>query len=92
MRLNIFQFGDTWWIQRIGTAMGTPVAVAYAMIFFAYFERTFLLPKYEKNIHFYKRQVDDILMIWSNNSPGETKSGIIWIKVDIMNIFLASFS
>ena len=26
MTHNIFQFGPTYWLQKIGTAMGTPVA------------------------------------------------------------------
>jgi hypothetical protein len=47
---NIFQFGDSWWIQKIGTAMGTPCACIYATIFFAWFERKFILTKYKDNL------------------------------------------
>ena len=46
MTKNVFKFGDTWWQQTVGTAMGTPCACTYATIFFAYFERTHLLPRY----------------------------------------------
>ena len=46
MTTNVFMFGDTWWLQQMGTAMGTPVACIYATLFFAYFERTTIIPKY----------------------------------------------
>ena len=64
MRHCIFKFGNTWWLQNISTAMGTPVACMYAILFFAYFERTIILCKYLKKIIFYKRQIDDVLGIW----------------------------
>ena len=70
MTKNVFKFGDTWWQQSVGTAMGTPCACAYATIFFAHFERTHLLPRYKENIILYLRQIDDILLIWKNNVLG----------------------
>jgi hypothetical protein len=64
MNNNVFQFGDTYWLQKIGTAMGTPCACVYAMIFFAWFERTRIQIKYKNNLIMYKRQIDDIFGIW----------------------------
>ena len=64
MKNNVFQFGSTWWKQIVGTAMGTPCACIYATIFFAYFERKFIIPKYKQNLILYKRQIDDIFAIW----------------------------
>ena len=72
MHNNIFQFGDTWWRQNIGTAMGTSCACIYSTIYYAYHERTLLLKKYNKNLIYYKRFIDDIFLIWqpttTNNS------------------------
>lgn len=72
MHFNIFKFGNTWWRQLSGTAMDTPVAVIYAMVFFAYFENTLLLKKYQKNILFYKNQVDDIFCVWQPTAGSPT--------------------
>ena len=63
MRNNVFQFGDTFWHQLTGTAMGTPPAPTYANIFFAIHERR-VLPKYSKNLLLHKRYIDDIFGIW----------------------------
>ena len=50
MNNNIFTFGDTFWRQKTGTAMGTPCVCMIASIYFAYHERKPILPKYTKNI------------------------------------------
>ena len=60
----VFKFGETFWLQLIGTVTGTPVACIYAILFFAYYERTILLRKYKNNILLYVRQIDDIFCIW----------------------------
>ena len=63
MTNNIFQFGNTYWKQLIGTAMGTPCACIYAILFFAFYERTHLQEKYKRNIITYVRAIDDILIV-----------------------------
>ena len=68
MTTNIFQFGNTWWKQIDGTAMGTPCACIYSTLYFGYYERKILQPKYKDNLLFYKRQIDDILIIWKPTS------------------------
>ena len=73
MTNNIFKFGDTWWHQLDGTAMGTPCACIYATLFFGYYERTILLPKYKDNLLLYKRQIDDIFIIWVPTSPNNVE-------------------
>ena len=67
MENNVFQFGSTWWRQKIGTAMGTSCACIYATIFFAYFERTLFLTKYRNNFILYRRKIDDIFAIWKTD-------------------------
>jgi len=62
MNHNLFQFDDTFWIQRTGTAMGTPPAPPYATIYFFIFERH--LFKSHPNIHYYRRFIDDGFGIW----------------------------
>ena len=69
MTQNIFKFGNTWWKQKNGTAMGTPCACIYATLFFGYHERKLLLTKYKENLILYKRQIDDIFIIWRPTSP-----------------------
>jgi hypothetical protein len=65
MNSNVFEFGDTWWKQLAGTAMGTSVACMYATIFYSYHEETcLLLPTTVKyRILFYKRFIDDAIVI-----------------------------
>jgi len=73
METNIFQFGNTWWLQKSGTAMGTPCACMIATIYFGYYERKVILPKYKRNIIYYKRFIDDVFCIWkTDNTPTPT--------------------
>ena len=74
MENNIFQFGNTFWRQNIGTAMGTPCACVYATLFYAYFEQTYILPKYKNNILFYVRTIDDIFCVWNDNHTNHTNN------------------
>jgi hypothetical protein len=63
LRFNYFQFGDTMWHQTTGTAMGTPVAPAFASLYLAYFEAQ-LTPEFEASIVYFRRYIDDGLIIW----------------------------
>ena len=42
MTNNVFQFGDNYWIQKVGTAMGAPPAPPWAKISFGINEETVL--------------------------------------------------
>jgi hypothetical protein len=64
MRNNIFSFGDTYWLQLTGTAMGTPAACNYATITFGHYENSMLLPMFKDHIIYYCRYIDDIITIW----------------------------
>lgn len=71
MRFNVFEAGDTYHHQISGTAMGTPVAVEYATLYYAYHEITVLLAKYSQHLLFYGRFIDDKLGAWNDrDDPG----------------------
>jgi len=45
---NVFAFGDTYWKQVLGIAMGTPLTMVVATLFFAIKEIKYLLPCFSK--------------------------------------------
>jgi hypothetical protein len=76
MRYNLMQFGTTYSIQEIGTAMGTSCAVIFANLYYGWHERQSILPKYlrsplamsttakQKPLLHHARFIDDIFGIW----------------------------
>eukprot|EP00984_Skeletonema_dohrnii_P010740 scaffold4215_cov128-Skeletonema_dohrnii-CCMP3373.AAC.1 len=64
MRNNIAQFGDCFFKQLCGTAMGTSVAVIYASLYYGWHEKTKLLPTYNEFILDLSRFVDDMCVLW----------------------------
>ena len=63
MKNNLFQFGDTYWLQIDGTAMGVSPSCSYATLYYSDHEN-YLCKKYPEII-FYRRYIDDIFAIWS---------------------------
>ena len=45
--------------------METPAAYIYAKIYYVCHKRKTLIPKYKRNILFYKRFIDDMFSIWT---------------------------
>ena len=64
MSNNYFQFGDTYWKQTSGVAMGIPAACMLATIYYGIYENTVLIPKYKENIPYLKRFIDDMFGIF----------------------------
>jgi hypothetical protein len=65
MTNNIFSFGETFWLQLTGTAMGTPTACSYATITFGQHENSKILPKFNQHLIYYKRYIDDVFGVWN---------------------------
>ena len=70
MKNNVFQFGDTYWLQLVGTAMGTPPAPTYANLTFAIHENP-IIKQFSDNLILYKRYIDDIIGIWRHDEDNE---------------------
>ena len=62
MKRNVFKFSDLHFLQKIGTAMGTPPAVTSAILYFAMKE--FALTTFKNWLAFCRRCMDDVLVMW----------------------------
>ena len=60
MTNNVFQFGDTYWIQKVGTVMGAPPAPPWATIVLGIHEET-VITRFGHNIQIYHWFIDDVL-------------------------------
>ena len=72
MQNNIFEYGDLYFLQLLGTAMGTSAACMWATIYFSVHENSTLLPKYSNNLLLYCRFIDDIFgicLLYTSPSP-----------------------
>ena len=87
MKNNVFSFGNTYWLQKSGTAMGTPCACMLATLYFSYHERTKILPKYASHILFYRRFIDDVICLWCppDNSPSQSTTVFKQLQNDMNN-------
>lgn len=63
---NYLQFGDTYWLQQQGTAMGTPFAVAYANIFLGELEFQITQQYPTATPLYFRRYIDDLFLIFDD--------------------------
>ena len=63
MTRNCFRFGDTFWLQKDGTAMGTPPAPSFATLYYGIFELE-LLQSFGSHLHYLRHYIDDQFGIW----------------------------
>ena len=63
MKNNCFRFGDTFWLQTDGTAMGTPPAPSFASLYYGIYELN-LLSEFNDSLLYLKRYIDDQFGIW----------------------------
>ena len=71
MENNIFRFGEKYFIQKTGTAMGTPCACILATIYYSIHEE-YLISKYSGNLLYFRRFIDDCFYIWKLNGNTST--------------------
>ena len=65
LTLNNFVFDGQYYIQLSGTAMGTPAAVSYAILFMDHIETKMLQTAPSRPSH-WKRYIDDVFFIWED--------------------------
>ena len=71
MTNSVFQIGETYWLQNVGTAMGAPPAPPWAKIFFGIHEET-VLAQFGDKLQLYFRFIYNVLGIWlANPNPDE---------------------
>lgn len=66
IRNNMFKFGNLFFQQECGTAMGCPPGTSYANIYIGIFELD-LIPHFDNNLRLWRRFVDDGLGLWKHH-------------------------
>lgn len=69
LNYNCFNFGDLFFLQVHGIAMGTRLAPNYANLFMSDFESKHVFTQSPQPVY-YRRYIDDIFMVW-HDSPEE---------------------
>ena len=63
MKNNVSQFGDTYWLQKVGTVMGAPPAPPWATILFVIHEEE-VLAQFGDSLQLYCRFINNVIGIW----------------------------
>ena len=64
LKNNNVEFNGNHYLQKLGTAIGTRMALSYANLLMDRPETT-LLDRYPKNPHTWLRYIGDIFMVWT---------------------------
>ena len=67
MKENIFQFGNNFWLQLMGCAMGTSAAFNYSYTYICLLKMSGLLKESSEYLLFYKRFINNIIEMWNYN-------------------------
>ena len=68
MNNNVFMFGDLYFLQLTGTAMGTSSACMWATLYYAIHEMNTLIPRYHHCLPVFNRFIDDMFGIWTGTA------------------------
>ena len=70
LRQNYFSFNDTFYHQKDGLAMGSPLSGSLADIYMNHFERKYILSNdsYKSKILYYGRYVDDTFILFNGTT------------------------
>ena len=80
---NYFEHENDWFQPEKGIAMGSPISSIIAEIYLQHIEQTYIKHWIEsKEIIYYKRYVDDILIIYDINHTNEQKISQYINKID----------
>ena len=60
---NLMEYGDCYFKNKTGTAMGTPLAILWAIIYHHWQETKVIIPKYGKKIPLLTRFIDDTFAV-----------------------------
>ena len=86
MTKNVFRFGDTYWLQKLVTAMVVPPTPPWATIFFEIHEET-VLTRFGQKLQLYCRFIDDVLGIWLVD-PGPVEDCRKWkLFIELMQYY-----
>jgi len=70
---NYITFEDEYYLQKSGTAMGTPFAVVFANLFLAHLEHELRMdPNLSSYPDFFRRYIDDLFLVFSGRADAET--------------------
>lgn len=70
LKQNTFRFGEHWYKQQVGTAMGTPVTPTFTNLFLALWEERMIYSTsnpYIRYIEHWSRFIDDVVVVWSGS-------------------------
>ena len=67
MKNHNFEFGDLYFLQLLGTWMGTSAAVMWATLYYTYHEVHTIISNHCHNLLYFICYIDDIFGIWTGN-------------------------
>ena len=74
MTNNYFEFRDTFFLQLPGTAMVTLATAMWVTLYYVYHKEYYLIPRHGAHPTYYRRFIDDMIIIWVVNTPTATRA------------------